>query len=434
MNINKPKTDDSIEYILKSARDHDVQFIRLWFTDILGHLKGFAITVEELEEAFQRGVTFDGSAIDGFARADESDMIAMPDPSTFRILPWRPKEKSVARLFCDIIKPGGNPFECDSRLVLKKTLNEASNLGLTYYVGTELEYFYFKDNNSTEVLDNAGYFDQISLELTSEIRRETVLTLADMGILVKYSHHEVSPSQHEIDLQYTDALTMADTVMTAKLAIKEIALKNDVYATFMPKPLTNLDGSGMHIHQSLFQKNKNVFFDEKDENKLSPIAKYFMAGLLKYAREISIISNQWINSYTRLVPGFEAPVNVVWSKDSKSSLIRIPAYKHKREESVRIEYRAPDPACNPYLLFSVLLGAGLEGIQKKYSLPAKNKTIHPLPVSLKEAINFSEQSTFLKKILGNKVFKTFIDNKKIEWEAYRGYVTDFEKKQYLSIL
>ena len=434
MNINKPKTDNSIEYILKSARDHDVQFIRLWFTDILGHLKGFAITVEELEEAFQRGVTFDGSAINGFARADESDMIAMPDPSTFRILPWRPKENSVARLFCDIIKPGGTPFECDPRLVLKRTLNEASNLGLTYYVGTELEYFYFKDKNSTEVLDNAGYFDQISLELTSEIRRETVLTLANMGILVKYSHHEVSPSQHEIDLQYTDALTMADTVMTAKLAIKEIALKNNVYATFMPKPLTNLDGSGMHIHQSLFQKNKNVFFDKKDENKLSPTAKYFMAGLLKYAREISIISNQWINSYKRLVPGFEAPVNVVWSKDNKSSLIRIPAYKNKREESVRVEYRAPDPACNPYLLFSVLLGAGLEGIQKKYSLPPKNKTIHSLPVSLKEAIDFSEQSTFLKKILGNKVFKIFIDNKKIEWEAYRGYVTDFEKKQYLSIL
>lgn len=434
MNINKSQTDNSIEYILKSARDHDVQFIRLWFTDILGNLKGFAITVEELEEAFQRGVTFDGSAIDGFARADESDMIAIPDPSTFRILPWRPKEKAVARLFCDITKPGGTPFDCDPRLVLKKTLNEASKLGLTYYVGTELEYFYFKDKNSTELLDNAGYFDQISLELTSEIRRETVLTLADMGILVKYSHHEVSPSQHEIDLQYTDALTMADTVMTAKLAIKEIALKNDVYATFMPKPLTNLDGSGMHVHQSLFEKNKNVFFNEKDENKLSPIAKYFMAGLLKYAKEISIISNQWINSYKRLVPGFEAPVNVVWSKENRSSLIRIPAYKRKREESVRIEYRAPDPASNPYLLFSVLLGAGLEGIKKKYSLPAKNKPIHPLPVSLKEAINFSEKSTFLKKILGNKVFNTFINNKKIEWEAYRGYVTDFEKKQYLSTL
>ena len=434
MNINKSQTDNSIEYILKSARDHDVQFIRLWFTDILGNLKGFAITVEELEEAFQRGVTFDGSAIDGFARADESDMIAIPDPSTFRILPWRPKEKAVARLFCDITKPGGTPFDCDPRLVLKKTLNEASKLGLTYYVGTELEYFYFKDKNSTELLDNAGYFDQISLELTSEIRRETVLTLADMGILVKYSHHEVSPSQHEIDLQYTDALTMADTVMTAKLAIKEIALKNDVYATFMPKPLTNLDGSGMHVHQSLFEKNKNVFFNEKDENKLSPIAKYFMAGLLKYAKEISIISNQWINSYKRLVPGFEAPVNVVWSKENRSSLIRIPAYKQKREESVRIEYRAPDPASNPYLLFSVLLGAGLEGIKKKYSLPAKNKPIHPLPVSLKEAINFSEKSTFLKKILGNKVFNTFINNKKIEWESYRGYVTDFEKKQYLSTL
>ena len=434
MNINKSQTDNSIEYILKSARDHDVQFIRLWFTDILGNLKGFAITVEELEEAFLRGVTFDGSAIDGFARADESDMIAIPDPSTFRILPWRPKEKAVARLFCDITKPGGTPFDCDPRLVLKKTLNEASKLGLTYYVGTELEYFYFKDKNSTELLDNAGYFDQISLELTSEIRRETVLTLADMGILVKYSHHEVSPSQHEIDLQYTDALTMADTVMTAKLAIKEIALKNDVYATFMPKPLTNLDGSGMHVHQSLFEKNKNVFFNEKDENKLSPIAKYFMAGLLKYAKEISIISNQWINSYKRLVPGFEAPVNVVWSKENRSSLIRIPAYKQKREESVRIEYRAPDPASNPYLLFSVLLGAGLEGIKKKYSLPAKNKPIHPLPVSLKEAINFSEKSTFLKKILGNKVFNTFINNKKIEWEAYRGYVTDFEKKQYLSTL
>ena len=440
--------DEAKEYVLKMARDNDVKFIRLWFSDILGHLKGVAITVEELPDVLQRGVGFDGSSIEGFARIDESDMVAMPDPSTFRILPWRPRENAVARIFCDILTPDGQPFEGDPRFVLKRNVERAAKMGFTYYVGPELEYFYFKDSNSTQFLDQGGYFDQIPLEMASDLRRETVLTLAEMGIPVQASHHEVAPSQHEIDLQYTDAVAMADNVMTAKLVVKEVALKYHVYASFMPKPVFGFNGSGMHVHQSLFRGDRNSFFDEKDETKLSRIGKLYIAGLIRHAPELTLVTNQWVNSYKRLVPGYEAPVYISWAKVNRSDLIRVPAYKLGREDSVRIEYRAPDPACNPYLAFSVMLASGLEGIENEYEVPSPveenvydmseeeraQRGIGTMPGSLWEAILVAENSQVVQKALGQRVFKTFIQNKKIEWDRYRSQVTDYELKRYLPIL
>ncbi len=327
-------SQESKEYVLKMAKEHDVKFIRLWFTDVLGMLKSFAITVEELETALEEGMGFDGSSIEGFARIDESDMIALPDPDTFRMLPWRPREhQAVGRMFCDIVKPEGTPFEGDPRFVLKKTLKRAADMGYTFYVGPELEYFYFKDSKGTEVLDAGGYFDMIPLDMATDLRRESVLALEKMGIAVEYSHHEVAPSQHEIDVRYTDALTMADNVMTYRLVIKQIALNAGVYATFMPKPLFGENGSGMHVHQSLFKGESNAFFDRSDSYNLSQTAKYYIAGLLKHAPEFTAITNQWINSYKRLVPGYEAPVYLSWAKRNRSDLIRVPEYKPGREKS-----------------------------------------------------------------------------------------------------
>ncbi|MCH8864670.1 MAG: glutamine synthetase, partial [Chloroflexi bacterium] len=300
---------ESSEYVLKAAKEHDVKFIRLWFTDILGFLKSFAITVEELEGALEEGMGFDGSSIEGFARIDESDMVALPDPDTFKLLPWRPREhNAVARMFCDILMPGGQPFEGDPRFVLKRNLKRAADLGYTFYVGPELEFFYFKDDRGTEFLDRGGYFDLTPLDAASEMRRDTVLALEDMGIGVEYSHHEVAPSQHEIDMRYTDAMTMADNVMTYRLVVKEIAMKHGVYATFMPKPVFGVNGSGMHVHQSLFRGERNAFFDSNDEYHLSKEAKSYIAGILRHAPEITAITNQWINSYKRLMPVSDAPV------------------------------------------------------------------------------------------------------------------------------
>lgn len=440
--------DEAKEYVLRMAKENDVMFIRLWFSDILGNLKGFAITVEELEDALDRGVGFDGSSVEGFARIDESDMIAMPDPSTFRILPWRPRENAVARMFCDILTPEGEPFEGDPRFVLKRNVERAAKLGFTFYVGPELEYFYFKDSNNPELLDQGGYFDQIPMELASDLRRETVIMLSEMGIPVKYSHHEVAPSQHEIDLQYTDAVTMADSVMTTKQVIKEVALRHNIYASFMPKPVFGINGSGMHIHQSLFKGGRNAFFDPNAPWKLSKIAKCYIAGLMRHAPEITLVTNQWVNSYKRLVPGYEAPVYISWARINRSDLIRVPAYRPGREDSVRIEYRAPDPACNPYLAFSVMLAAGLEGIEKEYEPPPptevnvyelteeerRRRGIGTLPGSLWEAIVLAERSELVRKALGEHVFHSFIRNKKIEWDRYRAQVTDYELKRYLPIL
>ncbi len=439
------------EYVLKMVKDNDVRFIRFWFTDILGFLKSFAICRDELEVALEEGMGFDGSSIEGFCRIDESDMVAMPDPSTFCILPWRPKgENAVARMFCDIIHPDGTPFEGDPRWVLKRNLKKAADLGYIYYVGPELEFFYFKDseNNKPQVLDHGGYFDLTPLDIASDLRRETVLTLEDMGIPVEYSHHEVAPSQHEIDLKYTDALTMADNAMTYRLVVKEIALKHGVYATFMPKPLFGQNGSGMHTHQSLFKGERNAFFEASDEYHLSKEGKCYIAGLLKHARELTLVANQWVNSYKRLVPGYEAPVYVTWAQRNRSDLVRVPTYKPGKEKATRIELRSPDPACNPYLAFAVMLAAGLEGIEKGYKLadPVESNVyemkldererlgIDVLPEDLWEAIKVTEKSALVRKALGEHVFINFIENKKIEWEKYRAQVTNYELDSYLPIL
>ncbi len=447
--------EEAKEYVLKMAKEHDVKFIRLWFTDTLGILKSFAITVEELEGALEEGMGFDGSSIQGFARIDESDMVALPDPDTFQLLPWRPREhRAVARMFCDILKPGGEPFEGDPRYVLKKNLERAADLGYTYYVGPELEYFYFKKDEdspnsyTTEVLDQGGYFDLTPRDAAVDMRKDTVLTLEEMGIGVEYSHHEVAPSQHEIDMRYTDALTMADNVMTYRLVVKEVALNHGVYATFMPKPIFGINGSGMHVHQSLFKGDNNAFFDAKDPYYLSQEARSYIAGLLKYAPEITAVCNQWVNSYKRLVPGYEAPVYLSWARRNRSDLIRVPEYRPGREKATRIEFRSPDPACNPYLTFSVMLAAGLEGIEKGYEPPApveenvyemtkeerEEREIGTLPASLLEAILLTEKSEIVRKALGDHVFEAFIQNKKIEWNEYRSQVTEYELKKYLAIL
>ena len=436
------------EFVLRSAQENDVKFVRLWFTDILGSLKGFAITVDDLQDAIEQGVGFDGASIEGFARINESDMRAFPDPTTFAILPWRPRQNAVARMFCDIRTPKGEPFEGDPRYALKRNLERLAKVGYTYYVGPELEFFYFKDSESPQPLDKGGYFDQLSAPPAADLRRDTVLNLAEMGIPVKYSHHEAAHSQHEIDLQYTDALTMADTVITAKLVIKELAQLRSAYASFMPKPLSGMNGSGMHTHQSLFRGNDNAFFDLDDEHHLSIVGKRFIAGLLRHAPEITLVTNQWVNSYKRLVPGYEAPVFISWAHVNRSDLVRVPAYKPGYESSVRIEYRAPDPACNPYLAFSAMLAAGLKGIEEEYPVPPpvegnvfamssderQARGIKTLPSSLGEAITLAEDSALLRDVLGEHIFDSFIRNKKIEWEEYRATVTDYEISRYLPML
>ncbi|MCL5073173.1 MAG: glutamine synthetase family protein [Actinobacteria bacterium] len=443
------KLDEMREFVLKKAKDNHIKFIRLWFTDVQGMLKSFSITIEELEGALSEGMGFDGSSIEGFSRIEESDMMALPDPSTFQILPWRPSESGVARMFCDIMQPNGEHFEGDPRWILKKNLKKAKDLGYIFYVGPELEYFYFKSDKGTpEVLDHGGYFDLTTLDVASDLRRETILYLDSMGIGVEYSHHEVAPSQHEIDLRYQDALTMADSAMTYRLVVKEIAMKHDVYATFMPKPIFGENGSGMHVHQSLFKGDKNAFFDSKDAYSLSAEGKSYIAGLLKHCKEFVAITNQWVNSYKRLVPGYEAPVYISWARRNRSTLVRVPLYKPGKEKATRVEFRCPDPACNPYLAFSVMLAAGLEGIKNKYPLQApieenifemdymmRDKAgIDTLPDNLYEAVKNLEGSKLMKEALGDHIFTKFIENKKIEWDKYRTFVTNYEIDNYLPIL
>ncbi len=444
-NIIEPKTKSDV---MKLIKKHKVRYIRLMFTDVLGFLKGFTITVEELPRALGDGMGFDGSSIEGFARIEESDMIARPDISTFAILPWESKEHPVARMFCDIYTPSGKPFEADPRYVLKKNLNLAKKMGFTYYVGPELEYFYFNNPKNTIVLDKGGYFDLTPLDVAQNVRNETVSALEDLGIIVEYSHHEVASSQHEIDLRYTEALSMADNLMTYRLVAKEIAQAKGLHATFMPKPVFGINGSGMHTHQSLFKGTSNAFFEKKDKFHLSRIAKCFIAGLLRHAAEITSVTNQWVNSYKRLVPGYEAPVYICWAQMNRSALIRVPMYKPGKEKSTRIEYRAPDPSCNPYLAFSVMLAAGLEGIEKGYALsePANDNIYHmteeerqrakikSLPEDLLEAIKITEESQLVKKSLGDALFHFFIRNKKLEWDEYKAQVTQYEVDKYLPIL
>jgi len=450
--------------VLKVVREKGIKFIRLWFTDILGQLKSVAITERELPRALDGGMGFDGSSVEGFARIFESDLVALPDPSTFQIFPVElsrahsetqgekarsaVEDGAVGRMFCDILNPDRSPYEGDPRYILKKNLERAKKMDYTYYVGPEVEYFYFKNEKGTDVLDAGGYFDLLPLDMAHDLRNETVLYLERMGIPVEYSHHEVAPSQHEIDLCYADALTMADSVQTYKVIVKEVAWKRGVYATFMPKPLFGQNGSGMHTHQSLFKGNKNALFDPRDKYHLSQEGKAFIAGLLFHAQEITSICNQWVNSYKRLVPGYEAPVYICWGQRNRSALVRVPMYKPGEEMSTRLELRSPDPACNPYLAFAVMLAAGLEGIEKGYELPdpiekdifllsdeeKQTQGIKSLPGSLIEAIQITGKSQLVKRTLGEHIFNKFIDNKKIEWDRYRTQVTDYELQKYLPIL
>ncbi len=434
------------QYVLRSAKENDVKFIRFWFTDILGNLKGFAITEAELEGALEYGMAFDGSTVQGFARRDESDMVAMPDPTTFSILPWRPRQNAVARMFCDVLRPSGEPFEGDPRYVLKLALGRAAALGYEFQVGPELEHFYLKSAEDPQPLDVGGYFDLTTpLDAASDLRRDTVLSLEEMGIPVEYSHHEVAHGQHEIDLRHTDALTMADTVMTYRQVVKEVAMGRGVYATFMPKPFQDQNGNGMHVNMSLSKGDENAFFDPDAEHKLSVTAQQFIAGLLAHAAEIACVCNQWVNSYKRLVPGYEAPAYTTWAPVNRSDLIRVPAYRRGKESSVRIEFRQPDPACNPYLAFAAMLTAGLAGIEGEYPpVEPSNRDVNrltdeerkalgitSLPGSLYEALQVAENSEVLRTALGVHTYDSLIENKRIEWDSYRSAVTDYEIKRYL---
>ncbi len=436
------------EDVSKVVKEKDVAFIQFWFTDVLGQLKSFSVTPSELNEAFEEGMGFDGSSIQGFARIEESDMVAVPDPTTFQLLAWRPQEQPVGRMFCDILTPDRQPYEGDPRYVLKRMLSRAAEKGYTYYVGPELEYFYFKNDKEPAILDRGGYFDITPLDRANDLRRDTILALQQMGIQVEYSHHEVAPSQHEIDLRYDEALRMADKTQTYRVTVKEIARMAGVHATFMPKPIFGENGSGMHTHQSLFKGDSNVFFDAKDPAGLSREAKSYIAGILYHAREITAVTNQWVNSYKRLVPGYEAPVYISWARRNRSTMVRVPMYKPGKEKATRIEFRAPDPACNPYLAFAVMLAAGLEGMEKGYELPApveediyhmsrerrEEKGIESLPGSLNEAIKECEQSALVRKTLGDHTFNKFIENKRIEWDNYRTQVNVYEIQRYLPMI
>jgi glutamine synthetase len=433
--------------VLRALEERDVRFVRLWFTDVLGFLKSVAVAPAELEGAFAEGMGFDGSSIEGFSRIQESDMVARPDPSTFQLIPWR-AEAQVARMFCDVQNPDGSSFDGDPRSVLKRQLRRAADLGFTFYVGPELEYFYFRSVDDPSFLDQGGYFDETPLDVATDWRKRTVAYLEAMGIPVEYVHHEVAPSQHEIDLRYTDALTMADNVMTYRLTVKEVAQEFGIYATFMPKPVMGVNGSGMHTHQSLFAGDRNAFFQEGDEYHLSKVAKHYIAGLLAHAPELTLLTNQWVNSYKRLVPGFEAPVYVCWARRNRSALVRVPMYKPGKEGATRIEFRSPDPACNPYLAFAAMLAAGLEGVENEYELPpeASNNIyemtaeeraaagIRSLPEDLNEAIHAAQDSKVLRECLGEHVHEFLIRNKREEWDAYKAYVTPYELERYFPIL
>jgi len=448
---DQPKTAADVQAIVE---ENDIRFVRLWFTDILGQLKSFSINAAELEDAFEGGMGFDGSSITGFNAIEESDMIAMPDVSTFKILPWRPEDRGVARMFCDVVTPSREPYEGDPRHVLRRALGRAKELGFdSFYVGPELEYFYFRsarleDGGPPEILDEGGYFDLTTLDAGSDVRRETVLALEDLGIHVEYTHHEVGPSQHEIDMRYKNGLEMADDTMTYRITVKEYAMKYGWHATFMPKPLFGENGSGMHTHQSLFKEGRNAFFDADDQYFLSETGKQFIAGQLKHAREITSVFAQWVNSYKRLVPGYEAPVYCAWSRRNRSALVRVPLYHPGKEQATRAEIRCPDPACNPYLTFAALLQAGLEGIEKGYELPEpmeknlyhispedrKRLGIEQLPETLGEAIELTAESELVLRTFGEHIFNRYVEIKRQEWEDYRVQVTQWELDRYLSIL
>jgi glutamine synthetase len=432
------------DYVLRTVEERGVRLIRLWFTDVLGQLKSFAIAPAELESAFGEGKEFDGSSIDGFSRVQESDVLARPDPNTFELLPWADGE---ARMFCDISSLDGSPFEGDPRQVLRRNLDKARERGFTFYAAPEMEFFYFPDGDPAVgpvPMDNASYFDLTTADVAGNLRKRTIQSLEAMGIPVEYSFHEDAPSQHEIDLRYTDALTMADNVMTFKLVVKEIALESRVHASFMPKPMEGVQGSGMHTHFSLFEGDVNAFHAPGDEYGLSKIARGFIAGLLHHAREITAVTNQWVNSYKRLVIGFEAPIYISWARNNRSVVVNVPHAKRGKSESTRIEFRAPDPGCNPYLAFAVTLAAGLSGIENNFDLPSETvanlyqlsteelmaEQIRMLPTSLNDAVDMMETSELVAEALGEHVFEWFLRNKRAEWMSYKSHVSSWEKERY----
>ena len=437
--------DAQIAYVMRTVEERDIRFIRLWFTDVLGFLKSFAITPAELESAFETGMSFDGSAIEGFARVTESDMFAVPDPSTFQILPTDRHSAAEARMFCEIAYPDGSPFAGDPRFVLRRNLERARTMGFTFYVHPEMEFFLFRSPHAPDPLDAGSYFDMTPLDTAQDFRRQAIQQLEDMGISVEYSHHEVAPSQHEIDLRFADALTMADNIMTYRLVVKEVAQERGAHATFMPKPIQGQWGSGMHTHVSLFEGDRNAFFDAKDPARMSKVSRGFVAGLLRHAREMTPVLNQWVNSYKRLIPGYEAPAHVCWSRTLRGAFVRVPLAKPNKSTSARVEVRSPDPACNPYLAFSVILAAGLRGIEEGYELPDEvvddieamspedraERGIVALPEDLADAIHEMERSELVAEALGEHVFEEFLRNKRLEWDEYRAYVSPFELQRYL---
>lgn len=445
-------SDPQIDFVLKTIKNRDVHFLRCWFSDVLGNLKSFAVVPDELERAFVDGMGFDGSSISGFSTMQDSDILAYPDANTFQVLPWRPESNAVARMFCNIKRPDGETFSSDPRAILKKAVKKATDMGFSPSIGTELEYFYFEDSTSTKTLDQGSYFDLTSLDYASDLRRDTVLTLEKMGIPVEYSHHGIAPSQHEIDLRYTDALSMADAVMTYKLVVKEIALKHGVFASFMPKPIENVSGSGLHVHLSLFDEDgNNAFFDESDTSGycLSEISRQFIAGVLKYAKEMCLVTNQYINSYKRLASGINAPAAIAWARNNRSTILRIPGYRPHSSDACRIELRNPDSATNPYLAFAAIICAGLKGIEDKlkpvepaesydfFNMTKKEINLAGfdlLPSTLNDAIDIFEQSDFMKEVLGQAVHEFLVNTKRDECSAYQKTITPWEINNYLAVL
>ena len=425
------------EFVLRTLEERNIRFVRLWFTDVLGFLKSVAIAPAELENAFEEGIGFDGSSIEGFARISESDMLAKPDPATFSILPWRTEAPGAARMFCDIVMPDGTPSPADPRHVLRRTLNKASAMGYTCYTHPELEFFLFKDlpeaGKSPVPVDSGGYFDHTPAVVGHDFRRQAITLLEAMGISVEFSHHEGAPGQQEIDLRYADALSTADNIMTFRHVVKEVALDEGFHASFMPKPFTDHPGSGMHTHVSLFEGEKNAFYDPTAEYNLSKVGRSFIAGLLRHAPEITAITNQWVNSYKRLQGGGEAPAFANWGRNNRGALVRVPMYKPKKENSTRIEFRSPDSACNPYLAYAVMLSAGLKGVAEGYDLPDTSEAL-ALPANLNEAIIAMEASELVRETLGEHVFEYVLRNKRAEWQDYRRQVSAYELDRYLPIL
>jgi glutamine synthetase len=440
------------DFVLRALEERDVRFVRLWFTDVLGFLKSVAVAPAELEGAFAEGIGFDGSAIEGFARVYESDMLLKPDPATFQILPWRGEGPSTARMFCDIEMPDGSPSYADPRHVLKRTLSTAADKGFTFYTHPEIEFYLFKDSPEPGAepvpVDRSGFFDHTAQSKGADFRREAITMLEAMGISVEFSHHEGGPGQQEIDLRYADALTTADNIMTFRTVIREVALGQGIWATFMPKPFTTHPGSGMHTHVSLFEGDQNAFFEAGSEYQLSKTGRQFIAGILRHAPEISVITNQWVNSYKRMMFGSEAPSYICWGHNNRSAMIRVPMYKPMKGQSTRVELRTIDAACNPYLAYAVVLAAGMKGIEGDYELPReaeddvwsltererKSLGIEPLPRSLHDAIGIAESSELLAETLGEQVFDFFLRNKRAEWDEYRGQVSAFERDRMLPVI